>query len=123
LWFTEFADPGRIARMTPSGIVDEFAVPSPNGGPLGIAAGCDGNLWFTEGAGPGRIGRISPAGEFTEFSIPTPNSAPVGIAAGPDDNLWFTQNANPGAVAKIGAGCVPAPAPPQPVVIQPVFTG
>ena len=50
----------------------------------------------------------------------TPNSAPVGIAAGPDANLWFTENANPGRIGKIGAGCVPAPAP---VETQPRFTG
>ena len=94
---------------------------TPNSGPLGIVAGCDGNLWFTESANPGRIGRITPAGTIDEFTAGlTPDSAPVGIAAGPDANLWFTENANPGRIGKIGAGCVSAPAP---VETQPRFTG
>jgi streptogramin lyase len=124
LWFTEFSDPGRIGRITTAGAIDEFAIPSQNSGPLGIVTGCDGNLWFTESANPGRIGRITPAGAATEFTSGlTPNSMPVGIAADPDGNVWFTQFANPGRVSKIGAGCVPSPAPPQPVATQPTFTG
>jgi streptogramin lyase len=124
LWFTEFGNPGRIGRITTTGAIDEFPIPSPNSGPLGIVTGCDGNLWFAESANPGRIGRITAAGAITEFTDNlTPNSAPVGVAAGPDDNVWFTQNTNPGRIAKIGAGCVPAPQPPAPVAVAPRFTG
>ena len=121
LWFTQ--NIGGVGRITPTGAITEFAIPSPNSAPLGIETGCDGNLWFTESANPGKIGRITPAGDITEFAIPMANSAPVGIAAGPDANLWFTQNTNPGGIAKIGAGCVPPPEPPVPVTVQPRFTG
>jgi virginiamycin B lyase len=124
LWFTEYADPGRIGRITTTGTIDEFSDGmTPNSGPLGIVTGCDGNLWFTESADPGRIGRITTTGTIDEFTIdPTPNSGPVGIAAGPDGNLWFTEVKDPGRIAKIGAGCVPAPAP-SPVTAAPRFTG
>jgi streptogramin lyase len=62
-----------------------------------------------------------PLGEITEFTAGlSPNSEPNRIAAGPDGNLWFTENANPGRIGKIGAGCVPAPAP---IATQPRFTG
>ena len=47
LWFTE---PGtaQVGRVTPSGVVTEFATPTKSSQPWGIASGSDGNLWFTE---------------------------------------------------------------------------
>ena len=51
LWFTENFR-GKIGRVTPSGQITLFNIPTPPGGasrnPLTIAAGPDGNLWFTE---------------------------------------------------------------------------
>jgi streptogramin lyase len=71
---------------------------TPASGPIGIAAGPDGNVWFTEG-NAGRIGRITPDGFVTEFSVGiSPVSAPHGIVAGPDGNLWFTET----GVSRIG---------------------
>ena len=102
LWFTEEAatppgptNPGpgvsnKIGRITPSGILTEFQVPTVYSGPFGITAGPDGNLWFTESVS-NKIGRITPTGSITEFSIPTSNSSPEDIAAGPDGNLWFVE--------------------------------
>ena len=105
LWFAEGIN-NRIARITPSGTVDEFMVPTtvpplfPGGptssSPAGITAGPDGNLWFTEFFG-NNIGKITPAGEITEFTIPTgapglgTTSGASSVAAGPDGNLWFTE--------------------------------
>jgi streptogramin lyase len=102
LWFTElYTD--RIGRITPSGQVTEFPVPTPQSQPKSIAVGSDGNLWFTEQAAD-RIGRITTSGEITEFPLPTSSvefspsvpdsfSGPTSIAAGPDGNLWFTEQA------------------------------
>ncbi len=67
LWFTEegtiqngkFIGGNQIGRITPSGIITEFALPTANSGPTGITAGPDGNLWFTEFNG-NKIGWISP---------------------------------------------------------------
>jgi streptogramin lyase len=103
LWFTAFADPGGIGRITPAGTITEFTTGmTPNSAPQGIAAGSDGNLWFTEGADPGRIGRITPTGTITEFTTGlTPNSVPQGIAAGPDGNLWFTEERDPARIGRI----------------------
>jgi len=78
----------------------EFAIPSSNTLPFGIAVGPDGNLWFTE-SGTGKIGRITVTGSITEFPIPTADSSPIGITAGPDGRMWFTE-ASQGA-GKIGA--------------------
>lgn len=74
---------------TTAGIV-EFAVPTPNSEPLGIAQGPDCALWFTERVG-NMIGRITPTGEITEFMIPTPLSNTARIVTGPDGALWFTE--------------------------------
>jgi sugar lactone lactonase YvrE len=79
-----------LAGVAGGQAVTEFPTPTANSGPLGIAAGPDGNLWFVE-SGVSQIGRITTAGVITEFPIPTADSAPVGITSGPG-GLWFTDN-------------------------------
>ena len=79
-----------IGRITPSGHVTDFRVPSPVSEPLGIVSGSDGNLWFTE-SNANRIGRITTSGVVTEFLLPHPGSEPQFITPGPDGALWFTE--------------------------------
>jgi virginiamycin B lyase len=79
-----------IVRVSPTGAIAAFALPSPNSNPRFITVGSDRNLWFTQQSG-NRIGRITLDGSITEFAVPTANAEPFGIAAGPDGNLWFTQ--------------------------------
>lgn len=100
LWFVE-PYVNRIGRITPTGALREFNVPSslppPNGvsawsGLSDIVSGPDGNLWFTEWR-TGRIGRITPLGSISEFRLPTVGgilSRPQALAVGPDGNLWCT---------------------------------
>jgi virginiamycin B lyase len=98
VWFTE-DQASKIGRITPVGVVTEFALPPPlpqndasTRGPYGITLGRDGNLWFVENFGPyDSVGKITPAGVVTEFVIPTVNSVPWSITSGPDGNLWFTE--------------------------------
>jgi streptogramin lyase len=107
LWFTEFTydstagvtTRAAIGRITTTGAVTEFLVPTPEAAPLNIVAGPDGNLWFTQADpefGPGSITRITPQGQVTQFPF---NGYPWDITVGPDGNLWFTE-AEPSA--KIG---------------------
>jgi streptogramin lyase len=96
LWFTE---QNKIGRITPDGILTNYAVPTPpRFGFGGITAGPDGNVWFTEIEGnvdqPSFVGRITPDGTVTEFSNLRVNSYPGGIATGPDGNLWFSDTNN-----------------------------
>jgi parallel beta-helix repeat protein len=121
---------GKIGRLTPAGVLTEFAIPTPESIPVGIAAGPDGNLWFTE-SGTNQVGRISPAGAITQFAVPKTalapsvpssvtglppsflpvydailspgNTAPAVIKAGPDGNLWFTE-----AIGNVVARITPA---------------
>jgi len=83
IWFTEYGPNGNnIGRITLSGTVTEFSIPTKNSQPSAIAAAPDGNLWFTEeNPNANKIGRITPSGIITEFPIPTANSQPAGIVA------------------------------------------
>jgi streptogramin lyase len=93
LWFTEG---GRVARITPAGVVTEFrAGLGRNASPGDVALGPDGNVWFTDSRGA--IGRITPHGAIREFPVGTvEGEGPEVISAGPDGALWF------GQVTKIG---------------------
>ena len=92
VWVASYADPGRIARVTPEGAITEFTAGlTDDAGPLGITAGPDGNVWFTEFKGDS-VGRITPQGAITEFRLGiSTGSEPQDITAGPDGNLWFTE--------------------------------
>jgi virginiamycin B lyase len=94
LWFTEVGgqdrytgavSPGGIGRITPAGVITEFATGITDW-PQSITAGCDGNLWFTQPNG-NTIGRITPRGRITEFSV----GSVAEITVGPDGNVWFTE--------------------------------
>jgi virginiamycin B lyase len=87
LWFTENTA-NKIGRITISGAVTEFPIPTVNSGPFGITAGGDGNLWFIEKAN--KIGRITTGGVITEFTVPQGGQLRE-ITKGADANLWFTE--------------------------------
>lgn len=92
LWYTKYMN-GQIGRLSTTGTVTEFPLPTKLGRPVGIAAGPDGNLWFAiQGTTPSKhaIGRSTPSGTITEFPIPTTAVAEE-IAPGSDGNLWFTE--------------------------------
>jgi streptogramin lyase len=84
LWFVE-QGVGRIARITPAGVVTEFDEPLEL--PFAITTGPDGNVWFTERFNQ-RIGKVTPGGDFTFYTtvLHTLDS----IVSGPGDRLWFT---------------------------------
>ena len=109
LWVTG-SESGSIGCITPSGMIEEFEVPSATSHPDldGITVGPDGNLWFTEAA-LNRIGRLVPSPsepckknpEITEYEVPgatlgetgggNPGTAADSIASGPGGNLWFSE--------------------------------
>ena len=74
LWFTETGIPGntagtftgggqKIGRITTSGVITEYAIPTANSNPFGITVGPDGALWFGEASG-NRIGRLTLPASF-----------------------------------------------------------
>lgn len=78
-----------IGRITPSGQVTVFPVPTANANPFGIAASPSG-LWFCESSA-NKIGLITLQGVISEFNVPTAASQPFRIAAGPDMSVYFTE--------------------------------
>ena len=89
LWFTEQTG-NNIGKITPTGTVTEYPVPTYNSQPGSITAGPDGNLWFTEFSG-NHIGKITTSGAVTEYAAELPGTEYGGITTGPDGNLWFTE--------------------------------
>jgi streptogramin lyase len=85
VWFTENTnDTDRIGRVTATGVISEFDLPS-GSYPNGIVAGPDGNMWFTDGE---RIGYINQSGTIREYTGPT--ALALYLAVGMDGNLWYT---------------------------------
>ncbi len=98
LWFPIDND-NAIGRMTTSGVLTEFPVPTQGASPAGITKGPDGNVWFTESAG--NVAKIDPSGNITEYPIPNGAQKNLGtIAVGPDKNLWIIENTPTSALAK-----------------------
>ena len=85
-------DANLIGKITITGTVVTYTIPTANSEPRGIAKGSDGAIWFTEYAG-NKIGRLTITGTITEYPLPAADSMPQGITAGPDGTLWFTESA------------------------------
>ncbi len=107
MWFLELngnmdntpVDGNRVARITMSGDITEFMIPSEGSTPINIAVGPDRNIWYTKN---NTLGRVTPAGQITEFSFADGPARALGLSAGSDrqtpdrliDKLWFTDPAN-----------------------------
>jgi streptogramin lyase len=73
----------KVARITPTGTVTQFAV---HHKVMGMTLGPDGNVWFY---GNLSVGRITPTGAIAEFDTRIVAGQPFAIAPGPDGNVWF----------------------------------
>jgi streptogramin lyase len=118
LWFTVLGleehpeSRGTIGRITPAGVVTEFAecgqtqvsecvqgccfqTPSFEGGPFRITAGLEGDLWFTEFSGSRspepHVGRMTAEGTVTNFAIERGNPDLGGITLGREGDLWVAE--------------------------------
>jgi streptogramin lyase len=121
LWFIESSTSVgglAIGRITPSGAVTEFPLPTGYGVEYGsLTAGPDGNLWFEEapiisgyhGSTLGMIsaiGRITPSGALSQFPLPTVGSYGFQedtLTVAPDGNLWFPDGHVIGRITPSGA--------------------
>jgi virginiamycin B lyase len=102
IWFTEM-NANKVARMSTTGILTEYAVPTAGAAPQAITATPDGNLWFTELNGR-KIGRINEAGgPIAEFALPNVAASefPTAITTRSDGSVWFGSNQQPN-VARVG---------------------
>jgi streptogramin lyase len=97
IWFTSF---GKIGKISTSGVVTQYDLPSSDHYPGFITAGPDGNIWFTETRHRANgfqffIARSTLSGQITEYALPPAEpgriTGPGRITAGPDGNVWFTE--------------------------------
>jgi hypothetical protein len=79
-----------VGRITTSGAVTTFFLPTLLGAPNAITAGPDGALWFTDYY-RNNIARATVDGALTMYPVPTQNSEPLAIASGPDGAVWFAE--------------------------------
>ncbi len=111
MWFTYPVDiySSGVGRITPSGSITLFPIPTPNTSVPSITVGPDGALWFVENA-VDQIGRITMAGQISEYALPEAPATNIGffgdgdnpilIATGSDGRLWVLDNgANAGIFA------------------------
>ncbi len=77
LWFTE-ENFGKIAKMSPSGIVTEYT-PAGGSSPSGIAQGPEGNIWYTDG---NMIGVMTESGSIVEPKLELAPHASASCPAG-----------------------------------------
>jgi streptogramin lyase len=92
LWFS-LPFSGRIGRISTSGTVEEFLLPTPSMFALALAASPDGGVWVAEQEPDSDIlARFAPDGTTTEIALPGITAAIFGLVVGPDGNLWFTED-------------------------------
>lgn len=96
VWFTERAS-GRIGRLNQAtGEVRHYDVPTPNGGPAGLAVDLrSGLVWFTESYAD-RIGVLNPvSGQITEYKMSDTSTGlingPAGLALDSQGGVWFAK--------------------------------
>jgi virginiamycin B lyase len=96
MWVTELFG-NNIAKVSQSGTIEEFPIPTPNSRPIGIVSSPDcKSLWFSEEAGH-KLARITFKGEITEFPVPMTqaNSILASLAFDFRGNLWTQSYINP----------------------------
>jgi virginiamycin B lyase len=95
LWAT-LLETNAICRITTDGQTTMYPLPTPDAGPVGIAAGPDA-VWFVEIAA-GQIVSIDASGHIRELPLPDRNARPHAIVADPGGGFWFTE----WAAARVG---------------------
>jgi streptogramin lyase len=87
-WFVE-RNAGKIGRMSPNGMVDEFGLTVEGQYPVSLTIGPDDALWFTGSHYTDFfVGRMTQTGSVTNTWQPA-SGIPGDITTGPDGNLWF----------------------------------
>jgi hypothetical protein len=101
MWFTDPQD-NLIGRMTASGGLTTYPIPTADSGANIIVVGGDGALWFTE-TNASKVGRITTEGQIAEYALPTAASIPGQIVGSSspgcgNNELWLSEG---GKVAQI----------------------
>jgi virginiamycin B lyase len=120
VWFSDIRR-NKIGRLdVTTGMVKDYAVPTPDSWPFFIGVHPDGHLWFTERMG-NNIGKLDPVtGQMEEFHVPTEHCQPAGLTITPQGQIFFTENSGDKlghidpATGKLTEHPVPTPSTPSP---------
>ena len=88
VWAT-LQNANKLVRISASGEMTPFPVPTRRSGLADIAVDPSGAVWFLEIAA-NKIGRFA-EDRFQEFPVPTPGAGLTGLAVAPDGAVWFTE--------------------------------
>jgi streptogramin lyase len=94
VWIIETHMDSTIVKVTPTGTVSEFPIPTYNthmstGDIESLAADGTGNIWFAYGSD--KISKISGTGTVTTYTTGSAVAGPRGITAARDGTLWFAE--------------------------------
>jgi streptogramin lyase len=96
-----------IGRVTPSGVITEYTLPTPGAAANNLTPGPDGDLWFIQVSQfpfqtpSSTICRITPSGAITAYPVSEPEIA-GSLTVGADHDLWFTATTVTGESPLIG---------------------
>ena len=79
----------KLIRISPSGEIAEFVLPTRNSAPGDVAVDGSGSVWVLE-LNANKVARFA-AGRFEEFPVPTPQAGVTALAVAPDGSAWFTE--------------------------------
>lgn len=89
LWYLgREGESNQLGKITPEGVVTEYALPDTDGGSSSLTVGADGNLWFPDGNN--HLIRATLDGVTTQFNAPKSRA----ITLGPDENLWVIEQSD-----------------------------
>jgi len=92
IWFAEW-NTDHIDRITPKGVIKQYAVGANPTESCGLALGSDGKIYFaTDGQG---VGWIATNGKTGLIETGDNSAQPVGVGLGPDKNMWFIDVSGP----------------------------
>ncbi len=103
IWFSDAKD-NLIARMTTTGTITQYPLPTPNSSPSALAATPDGAIWFTEATGFGRLAfpsvsqlEVSSSPSLLAGTVGTPFTQMLTVAGGTPPYQWSSTAGPPPA--------------------------
>lgn len=102
VWFVENKN-NRVARLSTSGVFNEYPLPQGSSQPFSTACNQDGGVYFTE-YNVDKIGRVDMTTlKISQWNALSLNAKPMGIATGYDGNIYFAES-NVNKLAKMTPG-------------------
>ena len=102
IWLAVHGEDNDVARVTPTGQVDEFELNEIDG-ISGIAAGPEGKMWVTAINKVASFSPSDPKGSSKVFSLTVVTSNNP-IVAGPDGQMWVAATDRAGPLSTFGSG-------------------